>query len=53
MVPVPDLPRWLTEEGAKELKELYPNDKDLPEPAKRLMCDAYMCFYDSEIKKYR
>ncbi|XP_063700280.1 uncharacterized protein LOC134830659 [Culicoides brevitarsis] len=54
MVSVPDLPQWLSEEGARTLHELAPSDKMLPEHAKRLMCDAYMCMYQSsDIMMYR
>uniref|UniRef100_A0A336MFB2 ubiquitinyl hydrolase 1 n=1 Tax=Culicoides sonorensis TaxID=179676 RepID=A0A336MFB2_CULSO len=54
MVSVPDLPQWLSEEGARNLHELAPSDKMLPEHAKRLMCDAYMCMYQStDIMMYR
>ncbi|XP_026469508.1 ubiquitin carboxyl-terminal hydrolase CYLD [Ctenocephalides felis] len=54
MVSVPDLPEWLSDEGARMLHEQYPNDKQLPEHAKRLMCDAYMCMYQSpDVMMYR
>uniref|UniRef100_A0A182WHB6 ubiquitinyl hydrolase 1 n=1 Tax=Anopheles minimus TaxID=112268 RepID=A0A182WHB6_9DIPT len=54
MVPVPDLPRWLTEEGSRALNEEAVNDKMLPEHAKRLLCDAYMCMYQStDVMMYR
>lgn len=54
MVSVPDLPQWLSEDGARTLHELAPSDKMLPEHAKRLMCDAYMCMYQStDIMMYR
>lgn len=44
---VPDLPKWLSEDGAKLLNEGASTDKLLPEHAKRLFCDAYMCMYQS------
>ncbi|XP_050084836.1 uncharacterized protein LOC126570840 isoform X2 [Anopheles aquasalis] len=54
MVPVPDLPRWLTEDGSRALNEEAVNDKMLPEHAKRLLCDAYMCMYQStDVMMYR
>ncbi|XP_053697663.1 uncharacterized protein LOC128744574 [Sabethes cyaneus] len=54
MIPVPDLPIWLSEEGARQLNEEAINDKMLPEHAKRLLCDAYMCMYQStDVMMYR
>lgn len=54
MIPVPDLPLWLSEEGARSLNEKAINDKMLPEHAKRLLCDAYMCMYQStDVMMYR
>lgn len=51
---VPDLPDWLSEEGARALNESAVNDKLLPEHAKRLLCDAYLCFYVSkDVAMYR
>ncbi|CAL1679252.1 unnamed protein product [Lasius platythorax] len=46
MVPCPDFPYWLSEEGGNYLIELT-DDRHLPEHAKRLLCDAYMCMYQS------
>ena len=46
MVPCPDFPYWLSEEGANELIRVT-DDRQLPEHAKRLVCDAYMCMYQS------
>ncbi|XP_058792840.1 ubiquitin carboxyl-terminal hydrolase CYLD [Phymastichus coffea] len=46
MVPCPDFPYWLSEEGANYLSTVT-DDKILPEHAKRLLCDAYMCMYQS------
>ncbi len=37
---------WLGESGMARL-ESTPDDKALPTQAKRLICDAYMCFYQS------
>ncbi|EJY58028.1 AAEL013253-PB [Aedes aegypti] len=54
MIPVPDLPQWLSDEGARQLNEKAINDKMLPEHAKRLLCDAYMCMYQStDVMMYR
>lgn len=47
LVSVNDLPKWLSEGGSKELNEAAITDKQLPEHAKRLFCDAYMCMYQS------
>ncbi|XP_053983257.1 ubiquitin carboxyl-terminal hydrolase CYLD [Hylaeus anthracinus] len=46
MVPCPGFPYWLSEEGGHYLTELT-DDRHLPEHAKRLLCDAYMCMYQS------
>ncbi|CAK9828478.1 Ubiquitin carboxyl-terminal hydrolase CYLD [Anthophora retusa] len=46
MVPCPDFPYWLSEEGGNYLTELT-DDRHLPEHAKRLLCDGYMCMYQS------
>ncbi|XP_055634541.1 ubiquitin carboxyl-terminal hydrolase CYLD isoform X2 [Toxorhynchites rutilus septentrionalis] len=54
MIPVPDLPHWLSEDGARQMNEKAINDKMLPEHAKRLLCDAYMCMYQStDVMMYR
>ncbi|XP_073824536.1 ubiquitin carboxyl-terminal hydrolase CYLD isoform X4 [Musca autumnalis] len=54
MITVPDLPQWLSEEGARMVNETSSNDKMLPEHAKRLFCDAYMCMYQStDVMMYR
>ena len=54
MVPVPELPSWLSDEGAKLLHENNDSDKSLPEYAKRLYCDAYMMIYQStDMMMYR
>jgi ubiquitin thioesterase CYLD len=54
MVSVTDLPYWLSEEGARQMHENATNDKMLPEHAKRLLCDAYMCLYQStDVMMYR
>lgn len=42
----PDVARWLAPEGRAAL-EACSDDKRLPAQAKRLICDGYMCFYQS------
>ncbi|XP_044315585.1 ubiquitin carboxyl-terminal hydrolase CYLD isoform X2 [Drosophila rhopaloa] len=44
---VPELTHWLSDEGARSINETSTNDKELPEHAKRIFCDAYMCLYQS------
>lgn len=46
VVSFPDLRWWLSEEGTVFLLTTK-DDKLLPEMARRLLCDAYMCFYQS------
>lgn len=54
MITVPDLPQWLSEDGARTVNETSSNDKMLPKHAKRLFCDAYMCMYQStDVMMYR
>lgn len=53
VISVPNLPLWLSEEGSKELNERYLSDKSLPEHAKRLFCDGYMCMYQTDVMMYR
>lgn len=54
MVSVSELAQWLSEDGAQELNQEFTNDKMLPEHARRLFCDAYMCMYSSaDILMYR
>lgn len=53
MVSFKDLRWWLSEEGTLFLLTNR-DDKVLPEMARRLLCDAYMCFYQStELVMYR
>ncbi|XP_066991733.2 ubiquitin carboxyl-terminal hydrolase CYLD [Anabrus simplex] len=53
MVLCPKLPYWLSDEGARSLGEIK-DDRLLPEHAKRLLCDAYMCMYQSpDVMMYR
>lgn len=48
-----DVPKWLSDEGVESLKAQR-DDKMLPTQAKRLICDAYMCFYQSpEVMMYQ
>ncbi|KAH8408165.1 hypothetical protein KR222_004388, partial [Zaprionus bogoriensis] len=47
MISVPELPQWLSDEGSRVIIEKSIKDKVLPEHAKRLFCDAYMCMYQS------
>ncbi|KAJ6647503.1 Ubiquitin carboxyl-terminal hydrolase CYLD, partial [Pseudolycoriella hygida] len=54
MIPIPDLPEWLSDEGARNLHDSTSNDKLLPPFAKRLLCDAYMCMYVSrDVSMYK
>ena len=51
--PAPDVARWLSHEGVTVLKE-HKDDKVLPIQAKRLVCDGYLCFYQSpEVMMYQ
>ncbi|ALC39181.1 CYLD, partial [Drosophila busckii] len=47
MTSVRELSQWLSDEGARVINETAVKDKVLPEHAKRLFCDAYMCMYQS------
>lgn len=47
MIPVPDMSLWLSEDDTNSPYKAAANDKFLPEHAKRLLCDAYMCMYQS------
>ncbi|KAK9888380.1 hypothetical protein WA026_000630 [Henosepilachna vigintioctopunctata] len=55
MVACPDISRWLSdEEVCRQLHEENPNDRYLPEHARRLLCDAYICMYQSsDVMMYR
>lgn len=49
-----EIPTWLSEDGVRALHESAPSDRMLPEHAKRLLCDAYMCMYQSpDVSMYR
>ncbi|XKL68664.1 hypothetical protein PGB90_006433 [Kerria lacca] len=53
MVLCPDLSMWLSDNGAQSFCEIK-DDRHLPTYAKRLLCDAYMCMYQStDIMMYR
>lgn len=55
MVACPDISRWLSDESAcRRLHEEFPVDRHLPEHARRLLCDAYICMYQSsDVMMYR
>ncbi|XP_054720365.1 ubiquitin carboxyl-terminal hydrolase CYLD-like isoform X2 [Uloborus diversus] len=53
VVPFTDLRWWLSEEGMNFLLS-NKEDKVLPEITRRLLCDAYMCMYQSpDVMMYR
>ncbi len=41
-----DVAHWLSEEGSCSIRS-QTETKSLPVHAKRLICDGYMCFYQS------
>ncbi|XP_023951500.2 ubiquitin carboxyl-terminal hydrolase CYLD [Bicyclus anynana] len=54
IVEIAELGAWLSEEGGRALHAAAPLDRQLPAPAKRLLADAYMCFYRSpDLAMYR
>lgn len=55
MVACPDVSKWLSDEQAcRLLHENAPMDRYLPEHARRLLCDAYICMYQSpDVMMYR
>lgn len=55
MAACPDVSRWLSDEAlCKQLHEDHPLDRHLPERARRLLCDAYICMYQSsDVMMYR
>ncbi|CAH1109155.1 unnamed protein product [Psylliodes chrysocephalus] len=55
MVACPDISRWLSDDTiCKQLHEEFPVDRHLPEHARRLLCDAYICMYQSpDVMMYR
>lgn len=53
MLPCKEIPFWLSDKGASYLTTVT-DDRLIPEHAKRLLCDAYMCMYQSpEVMLYR
>ncbi|KAK4879570.1 hypothetical protein RN001_007716 [Aquatica leii] len=55
MVACPDVSKWLSDEqSCRLLHESAPLDRYLPEHARRLLCDAYICMYQSpDVMMYR
>ncbi|KAG5879245.1 hypothetical protein JTB14_017098 [Gonioctena quinquepunctata] len=55
MVACPDISRWLSDDRiCRQLHEDFPVDRHLPEHARRLLCDAYICMYQSsDVMMYR
>jgi hypothetical protein len=55
MVACPDISRWLSDERiCRQLHEEFSHDRHLPEHARRLLCDAYICMYQSsDVMMYR
>ncbi|KAM3964634.1 LOW QUALITY PROTEIN: ubiquitin carboxyl-terminal hydrolase CYLD [Aphomia sociella] len=54
IVRISELGAWLSDEGGRALHAAAPHDRQLPAPAKRLLADAYMCFYRSpDVAMYR
>lgn len=48
-----EIPRWLSDEYYTDIMK-YPEDKTLPEFMRRLICDAYICMYQSpEVMMFR
>ncbi len=43
---------WLSDEGTAFLLSTK-DDKMLPEMPRRLLCDAYICWYASDVLRYR
>jgi len=53
VIPFPDLRWWLSDEGNAFLLTTK-DDKVLPEMTRRLLCDPYLCFYQSpDVMMYR
>lgn len=54
LISVEDMPTWINDKTCTELSESVNNDRQLPKLAKRLLCDAYMCMYQSsEVMMYQ
>jgi len=48
-----EIPRWLSDECFSDIMK-NPDDKTLPEYMRRLICDAYICMYQSpEVMMFR
>ncbi|KAI8790460.1 ubiquitin carboxyl-terminal hydrolase CYLD [Biomphalaria glabrata] len=43
---IPELSKWLDESNVQELYRIG-DDKELPEHLRRILCDGYMCMYQS------
>ena len=43
---VPDMSEWLADHKQNDIMSVE-DDKLLPEPMRRLLCDGYMCMYES------
>lgn len=41
-----EIPQWLSDERHNDIMK-YSDDKSLPEHMRRLICDAYICMYQS------
>uniref|UniRef100_A0A6A7G8B2 ubiquitinyl hydrolase 1 n=1 Tax=Hirondellea gigas TaxID=1518452 RepID=A0A6A7G8B2_9CRUS len=49
-----ELQEWLGMQGGQARSAAVPDDKSLPDLTRRLLCDAYMCFYhSSKVAMYR
>lgn len=55
MVACPDVSKWLSDEQSCHiLHRDIPSDRHLPEHARRLLCDAYICMYQKrDVMMYR
>ena len=52
VTPCPDLFTWLSDQHYNEI--VNKQDKDLPEHMRRLICDAYICMYQSpDVMRYK
>lgn len=53
VVAVPEISEWLDENNLHQLLQ-WSDDKDLPEYLRRILCDGYMCMYQStEVMMYK
>ncbi|XP_022127332.2 ubiquitin carboxyl-terminal hydrolase CYLD isoform X1 [Pieris rapae] len=54
IIEIEELAGWVSDEGGRALHASAPHDRLLPAHAKRLLADAYMCFYRSpDVAMYR